>query len=164
MQVTNRYIHIVLLVVFGLSMHSLAQQIATELKVLSKGADLILTGKVVKQTSSWNEDRTRIYTKASIQVSEYIKGNNTESTVIVNYPGGEVGEIGETYSHMPSFKDNEEVLVFLKKDKNNIDYKVFNGEEGKISVIYDPRSGEKITTSNVRINSLKTQIENHINN
>lgn len=140
-----------------------AQQIATELNELSKGADVILTGKVTQQASSWNEDRTRIYTRATIQVEEYIKGNNAGNTVTVKYPGGEVGEVGELYSHMPRFEDNEEVLVFLKKDENNTDFKVYSGEGGKISVMNDQRTGEKVTTSNVRINSLKAQIKKYIN-
>lgn len=140
-----------------------AQQFATELNELSKGADVILTGKVTQQASSWNEDRTRIYTRATIQVEEYIKGNNAGNTVTVKYPGGEVGEVGELYSHMPRFEDNEEVLVFLKKDENNTDFKVYSGEGGKISVMNDQRTGEKVTTSNVRINSLKAQIKKYIN-
>ena len=54
-------------------------------------------------------------------------------------------------------------LVFLKKDEKNTGYKVFNGENGKISVIDDPKTGEKVTTSNVQINSLKAQIKSYIN-
>ena len=41
---------------------------------LSKGADVIITGKVTQQSSSWNDDNTRIYTKATIEVEEYLKG------------------------------------------------------------------------------------------
>jgi hypothetical protein len=67
------------------------------------------------------------------------------------------------YSHMPRFEDNEEVLVFLKKDEKSSEFKVFNGENGKISVIEDPQTGDKVTTSNVRISSLKTQIKSYIN-
>jgi len=163
MQVTKRYLFDVLIIVCGLYFTSFAQQITTELKELSKGADVILTGKVTQQASSWNENKTRIYTQATIQVEEYLKGNNNGSSVTVTYPGGEVGDVGELYSHMPRFEDNEDVLVFLKKDENNTDYKVFNGEDGKISVINDPKTGEKITTSNVQINSLKAQIKNFIN-
>jgi hypothetical protein len=163
MQVTKRYLLNVLLIVCGLSLNTFAQQIATELKGLSKGADVILTGKVTQQTSSWNENKTRIYTLATIQVDEYIKGSTAENTVTIKYLGGEVGEIGEKYSHMPRFEDKEEVLVFLKKDEKSTDYKVFNGENGKISVINDPKTGEKVTTSNVQINSLKAQIKNYIN-
>lgn len=140
-----------------------AQQMAVELKDLSKGADLILTGKVTKQTSSWNEDNTRIYTEATIQVEEYLKGNSNESSVVVKYLGGEVGDVGELYSHMPRFDNDEEVLVFLTRDKQSSNYKVFNGQDGKINIIEDPGTGEKFTTSNVKISSLKVQIESYIN-
>jgi hypothetical protein len=77
--------------------------------------------------------------------------------------GGEVGDVGEMYSHMPRFQDNEEVLVFLKKEDKSTNYKVFNGEEGKINVVMDPKTGEKVTTSNVQIKSLKAQIKSYIN-
>ena len=80
----------------------------------------------------------------------------------IKYLGGEVGEIGELYSHMPRFEDNEEVLVFLNKDGNKSDYKVSNGENGKISLITDSRTGELMTNSNVRVSSLKKQIKNLI--
>jgi hypothetical protein len=163
MQVTKCYLLYVLLIFCGLFLNTFAQQFATELKELSKGADVILTGKVTEQTSSWNENKTRIYTQATIQVDEYIKGNGTGNTVTVKYLGGEVGEIGEKYSHMPRFENEEEVLVFLKMDEKSTDYKVYNGENGKISVINDSKTGEKVTTSNVRINSLKTQIKKYIN-
>ncbi len=101
-----------------------AQLNSSEINTLSKSSDLIVTGKVTEQASSWNESKTRIYTQATIQVDEYIKGNGTGNTVTVKYLGGEVGEIGEKYSHMPRFEDKEEVLVFLKKDEKNADYKV----------------------------------------
>jgi hypothetical protein len=140
-----------------------AQQIATELNELSKGADVILTGKVTQQASSWNEDRTRIYTRATIQVDEYIKGNGASNTVTVKYLGGEVGEIGEMYSHMPKFEEEEEVLVFLKKDVESTDFKVFDGSNGKISIVEDKQTGEKNTTSKVQLRSLKAQIKAHLN-
>jgi len=154
---------LVLLLLSGFHFSSFAQFSSSEIKNLTNGADIILTGKVTQQTSSWNENKTRIYTKATIQVNEYIKGNNTQSTVTVNYLGGEVGEIGEMYSHMPSFEDNEEVLVFLKKDEKNTDYKVFSGEEGKITLLNNETTGEKTTNSYVPLNSLKQQIINHLN-
>jgi len=129
---------------------------------MSKNADVIITGKVAEQNACWNENKTRIYTQATIQVEEYLKGSNNGNSLVITYPGGEVGEIGEMYSHMPRFEDNEEILVFLKKDKNSTDYKVYNGENGKMSVISDPQTGEKITTSNVKITSLKAQIKSYI--
>ena len=163
MQTTKRQLLIGIVIIVGLQFNSFAQLNTSEIKSLSKGADLILTGKVAQQSSSWNENKTRIYTQATIQVEEYLKGNNNSGAVVVSYPGGEVGDVGEMYSHLPRFEDNEEVLVFLKKDDKSTNYKVFNGEEGKINVIIDPKTGEKVTTSNVQINSIKAQIKSYIN-
>jgi hypothetical protein len=153
----------VLIIVGGFFSAAFAQLTLSDVERMSKNADIIITGKVVEQNSNWNENNTRIYTQATIQVEEYLKGSNNSGPVIVSYLGGEVGDIGEMYSHMPRFENNEEVLVFLKKDEKTSDYKVFNGEEGKISVISDPKTGEKITNSNVKVNALKTQIRSYIN-
>jgi hypothetical protein len=164
MQVTIMRFLCALIVIGGFFSASFAQLTSSEVESMSKNADLIITGKVTQQSSSWNEDNTRIYTQATIQVEEYLKGNNNNGPIIVSYLGGEVGEVGEMYSHMPRFEDNEEVLVFLKKDDKSTSYKVFNGEEGKINVIIDPKTGEKVTTSNVQINTIKAQIKRYISN
>lgn len=63
---------------------------------------------------------------------------------------------------MPRFENNEEVLVFLKKDDESTNYKVLNGEEGKINVLIDPETGEKITSLNVSVNSIKAQIKSYM--
>ena len=157
------FMFFVFLFLSGIYSVCFAQQMAVELKDLSKGADIILTGKVTQQTSSWNENNTRIYTEATIQVEEYLKGIGNESSVVVRYLGGEVGDVGELYSHMPRFEDKEEVLVFLTRDEQNLNYKVFNGADGKINIVEDQKTGEKITTSNVQINSIKAQIKSYIN-
>ena len=163
MQVTIMRLLCVLIIAGGFFSASFTQTITSDVESMSKNADLIITGKVVEQNSSWNENNTRIYTQATIRVEEYLKGSNNSGLVIVSYLGGEVGDVGEMYSHMPRFENNEEVLVFLKKDDKSTNYKVFNGEEGKINVVMDPKTGEKVTTSNVQINSLKAQIKSYIN-
>lgn len=152
----------VTVIISGFLFHGLAQTSQSELKNLSQNADIIITGKVTQQNSSWNENKTRIYSQATIQVEEYLKGNNNSGPVVVSYPGGEVGEVGEMYSHMPRFENNEEVLVFLKKDDESTNYKVLNGEEGKINVLIDPETGEKITSLNVSVNSIKAQIKSYM--
>lgn len=162
MQMFRSYFLFVLMIISGFYFTSLAQLSSSEIKILSEKADVILTGKVAQQTSSWNENKTRIYTHATIQVEDYIKGNNSGNTVTVTYPGGEVGDIGEMYSHMPSFENNEEVLLFLKKDSKNTSFKVINGEDGKITVTTDTKTGEKITSSKRHISSLTAQIKSYL--
>ena len=152
----------IFLILFLLGFYStcFAQQEAVDLKELTTNSDAIITGKVTQQTSSWDENKTRIYTLATVRVDEYIKGSNSGNTVTIKYLGGEVGEVGELYSHMPRFEDDEEVLVFLKKDVNSANYKVSSGESGKISLMNDPRTGELMTNSNVRVSAIKSQIKN----
>ena len=150
------------MILSGFYFNSLAQLSSSEIKILSEKADVILTGKVANQTSSWNENKTRIYTHATIQVEDYIKGNNGGNSVTVTYPGGEVGDIGEMYSHMPKFENDEEVLLFLKKDSKYTSFKVVNGEDGKISVTTDPKTGEKVTDSKRHLSSLTSQIKSII--
>ena len=161
MDTNYRYLLFTFAFIFGIQITSYSQQLSADIEYLSKGADVVLTGKVVQQNSKWNEDRSRIYTDATIQVEEYLKGNTNEGSIVVTYLGGEVDDVGELYSHMPRFEDDEEILVFLKIDRKTSSYKVFNGEEGKLSIVYDKNTGEKVTTSNVQINSLKAQIKSY---
>ena len=139
-----------------------AQEEPSAIKELSRGADVILTGKVTQKISSWDKTKSRIYTKVSLQVDEYLKGTNNDNFVEVIYPGGEVGDVGEIYTHMPTFEDNEEVLVFLKKDLINQGYQVFSGEKGKITVLRDAKTKEKVSRTNARIEVIKRQIKDFI--
>ena len=154
---------LIILMYGGFLSASFAQDEKAVIKKLAMGADVILTGKVTKQNSSWNEDKTKIYTKATLKVDDYLKGSDNSGTIEVTYPGGEVGDVGELYSHMPRFTSDEEVLVFLKKDKNSSSYNVYDGEEGKITLIKDSKTGEKVTTSNVKVDHLRTQIKSYLN-
>jgi len=151
-----------ILISIGIHLTVFAQEEASKIKRLSQEADVIVSGKVTEKESSWNKSKTRIYTRTIVQVDESLKGTNNESSVEIISPGGEVGEVGELYSHMPTFKDDEEVLVFLKINEKNKDYKVLNGEEGKITVIKDSNSNEKVTGSRVLLKDLKSQIKTYL--
>lgn len=142
---------------------TIANENPVKIKKLTKRADLIITGKVKHKKSSWNEKKTRIYTKTTLQVDEFIKGKANNNSIEITYPGGEIGDIGEIYTHMPRFERNEEVLVFLKKDKKHQGYKVLDGEEGKIKILKDVKSKEHMTGASLDINDLKSQIKRFIN-
>ena len=152
----------VFLLLSGFKSTSLSQTIQSDIQSLSKGADVILTGKVTKQNSSWNKDKSRIYTDVTLEVEEYLKGNNGNKTLVVTTPGGEVGEVGELYTHMPRFSKDEEVLLFVKKDTKDMNYKVLNGEDGKMTLYTDKKTGEKITSSNKKISKLKNEIKKYV--
>jgi hypothetical protein len=165
----NKFNFIMLPIIFLLgsgfsvfAQNTVAEKEMAKIEKLARGADVIVTAKVTERKSNWNENKTRIYTRATLRVDEYIKGNGNGDVVEVTYPGGEVGEVGEIYSHMPRFEENEEVLVFLKKDKQLKGFKVFDGEEGKISVVRDIKSNEKISRSSNSVRALKRQINKYL--
>ena len=141
-----------------------AQTVQSEIKNLAKDADVILTGKVVEQKSQWNHDQTRISTQSTIKVDEYLKGSNIDKSIIVTTPGGEVGEVGELYTHMPRFSNDEDVLLFVKKDKKDMSYKVVNGEDGKLTLYKDKKTGEIVTSFNRKISALKKEIKSYVEN
>jgi hypothetical protein len=145
--------------IFGFSIYP--QEINSTFEKLSKDAEIILTGKVIQQKSNWTEDKSSIYTAVTIQVEEYLKGSN-ENTIVVTHPGGEVGEVGEMYTHMPKFKNDEEILLFAVKNKKENTFKVLHGENGKVTLIKDDVTGEKTTSSSIKISELKKNIQKYI--
>ena len=132
------------------------------LKQLALDSDVILSGKVLNQNSDWNKSKSKIYTIVTIEVDEYLKGNINEQRITVKHPGGEVDNIGELYSHMPKFSNYEEVFLFTKKNDDGINYKVVNGEEGKLTIVSDQQTGEKITASNKKVSELKNEIKSYV--
>ena len=154
---------IILLLIASVSTKTLPQTIQARMQNLTEKSDMILEGKVVKQNSSWNQNKTRIFTEVTIQVDEYLKGNSGNKTIVVTTPGGEVGDVGELYTHMPSFKSDEAVMLFVKEDKRDKSYKVLNGEDGKLTLYKDKKTGEKVTSFNRKISNLKKEIKDYVN-
>jgi hypothetical protein len=154
--------YLFIFILIGINTPLLSQSVHSGLKSLSDNADIILTGKVTQQKSEWNADRTRIFTKVTVTVEEYLKGSQNQSSIIIAHPGGEVDEVGEIYSHVPKFYDNENVLLFLQKDGDVRSYKVLEGESGKISLTVDKLTGEKITSDRKNVSAYKKQIKSFV--
>jgi hypothetical protein len=149
-------------IILCLCFASFPQPGTNNFKFLTKNADVILTGQVILRQSEWTENKTKIITHVTLKIDEYLKGINTGNNVVVICPGGEVGDTGELYSHMPVFTDNENVLLFLKKSNNNQGYVVLNGREGKIILYDDDVTGDKITSASVKLSTIKNEIGNYL--
>jgi len=145
-----------------LQFNSYSQTYQSRIKNLSENSDIILEGKVTQKKSNWNENKTRIFTEVTLQVDEYLKGNKVNKSIVVTTPGGEVGEVGELYTHMPRFNNDENVLVFIKEDKKDKSYKVLNGEDGKMTLYNDKLTGEKVNSSHKKISMIKKEIKNYV--
>lgn len=142
---------------------NLAQVESANLQKLTESSEIIIIGKVINTKSEWNENRDRIFTKVKINADEFIKGNNKTGAIVVTVPGGEVGEIGEIYSDIPTFENEEEVLLFVKRDNYN-NYVVNSGLDGKYNIAKDEKVGVKMHNSISNIESLKSSIRSFLNN
>jgi hypothetical protein len=162
MRQLNPIFFFAVLMTFFLNSVVYSQSLKSEIRNLSEGADMIITGKVVNQKSQWNSEKSRIYTNVTIQVDEFLKGSNNQSRIVITHLGGEVGDVGESYSHVPTFIDSEEVLVFVKKSDKDESMSVFEGEEGKLTLYEDKFTGEKVTSKNVKASEMKKEIKNYV--
>jgi hypothetical protein len=105
--------------------------IQAEVSELTAASDVVARGKVKKLESRWTADRHRIVTDVEIEVAETLKGS-PERTVVIQQPGGVVGDIGQHVSGLASFEPNEEVVVFL--EKTGPKYMVAGMAQGKYRV------------------------------
>jgi hypothetical protein len=84
---------------------------------LVRNADVIVHGKVGDAKSFRNEEDGRIYTRHTIEVTEFLKGGAGEKTVEVVTMGGELEDVGQIVPGEAKFEKGEEVVVCLKKSK-----------------------------------------------
>lgn len=89
-----------------------------DLTTLTARADQIVTGEVVRTECFAIEDG-RIYTRATVLITEHLKGEKSVE-VEVTIPGGTVGEQTMRMSEAPSFSEGESVILFLKNSGNRL--------------------------------------------
>ena len=105
----------VLLLLSTSALHG-AQRVAT-LDETVRIAHTIVQGKLVDAEPRWVEDgRGRhIYTYATVESAVYWKGAG-DQRIVVEWPGGRVGQITEEVSDIRSLRVGEDVILFLNKD------------------------------------------------
>ncbi len=126
---------------------------------LTKRAESVAIGQVTNITSEWDETGKAIRSRVSLAVSEYLKGGGSGNTLTLYVPGGEVGGVGEIYSHVASFRANEDVVVFVEKDKQN-HYRVSGGNQGKYLIQQDKVTGQQVVSGTIPLDQFKTRIKN----
>lgn len=98
--------------------------IALSTEELTKLSENVIVGKVEKTVAQWSEDGKTIITRATIQINNVIRGNLNKNKIIVEYPGGAIGDIELIVSDVSSLKVGEKVMLFLTR-KNLKDDSVF---------------------------------------
>ncbi len=126
---------------------------------LAKRAEVVAVGKVTGLVSEWNETRTMIRTRVTVTVDQYVKGGVSANTLTIYVPGGEVGGVGEVYSHMPTFSREENVVVFAKKDGQG-HYQISGGHQGKYTIQKDEVTGKLIVAGKRTLEEFTATVKN----
>jgi hypothetical protein len=131
------------LLLAGVILPARAQHQTPSAEELTGGADVVVVGKVSGVKAAWTGDRSRIVTRVTLVVDQTLKGTGGQGSVTIESPGGEVGGVGEWYSHTAQFKKDEDVLVFAKKDRQGI-LRVSGGNNGKLTIRKDEQTGTRM--------------------
>ena len=115
---------------FALMIEKGAEELAQDAKVIVQGE--------VKSVRSYKGINGVIYTRASVVVSDVIKGKNIKKNITVEYEGGEVGDIGVRVEDEPTLEKGEQVLLFLTNSfwRKNV-YYIVGGVLGKYAICSD---------------------------
>jgi hypothetical protein len=126
---------------FALGAATCAASVVERMSVedLSRGADAIVSGRVVAVSSAWNEAHTKIYTFSTVEVTESLKGEPARR-IVVKELGGAVGDIGMEASGVARFALGEEVLVFLRRDPDGA-YRTRGLAQGKMRLVRETATG-----------------------
>jgi hypothetical protein len=100
-----------------------------DLGTLTSEADTIVTGTVTNLQSQWEDGK--IFTYVTIATDDYTKGAK-EGDITIRIPGGTVGNISCWVSDTPTFKIDEEILVFLRTEASYFD--VVGWYQGKYTI------------------------------
>lgn len=125
---------------------------------LARRSDVVVVGKVSSMSSEWNNDKSRIFTRVTVSVDQYIKGDSGEHYVTVTTPGGEVDGVGELYSHSVRFVNDEEVVLFAVKDRQG-GLRVAGGDQGKYTVKKSEETGRPMVSNDRTLEEFVTHIK-----
>jgi hypothetical protein len=110
-------------------------------------SDDIIVGTVTAQSSYYSTDMlpATIVTDVSIEVSGNLKGAlNKGSTVTIRVPGGQVGGHIVSSAAQPTFRDGEEVLLFVSRQQKSLGLTLPYGKLGTLAVERDEETEETI--------------------
>ena len=109
-------------------------------------SDFIFVGTAVQTQSAWNPEHTRIYTRTTFEVEEYIKGG-AGGAVVVETLGGVVGDVGMMVPGVPQFRRGEKNLLFISTGPRTGKHRVVGWSQGRFKIKKGPRRGETVSFS-----------------
>lgn len=128
---------VALSVLFAASSAGATTVLKLELEGLVANSDRIVVGDV-QSVDSYRKDG-KIFTKASIEIEETWKGDETdEKTITIHQPGGRIGDTVTRVFGMPDFRKKERIVAFLDERPGLPGYVVTGLRQGKFTVAVGP--------------------------
>ena len=116
-----------------------AQATRPQLLDLADASSLVVTGRV--KSVDVRADAGAIYTYATVSVSEVLKGELGETSVVVKVLGGTLGNVGLFIADQASFASDERVLLFLNSRPRDGTLYTVGLSRGKWQVLPDLQTG-----------------------
>lgn len=102
------------LLLFLSAFESHAVMVPMTTEQLTKSSQLVVRGTVTRVESYWSDDGKAIFSKAYIFVTDVIHGEDPSQEIVVEYEGGEIGDMGYRVSDSAVFEEGEDTLLFLQ--------------------------------------------------
>jgi hypothetical protein len=164
---------IILLVIIFISSHSLAIMWGLSTEELTIESDIVVQGEVKDVKAHWSRDGKSIFSRALIRKENIIKGIFGRRTLIVEYEGGEIGEIGLRVSDISPLKKGERVILFLRAGQSSKDggaFHIVGKGQGKYIIGDDGIArkrgfsvleGQEVIDNNIPLEELINKIKRH---
>jgi hypothetical protein len=133
---------VLLAIAFTLILHvqpASAQDLRQSAAVLADASRIVLTGRVSSVEA--RADAGLIYTYATVEVAELLKGELTTSTIVVKQLGGTLPNIGLYISDQAVLRANEQALLFLAVRPRDGTLTTTSLARGKWPLVTDLASG-----------------------
>jgi hypothetical protein len=118
---------------------------------LASSADAIVHGRVASVEARWMEGRRRIESLVTIDVAEYLRGN-LGSPLTVRVPGGELGGYRSVFVGAPTFREGDEVILFVATRGPSLPF-VVGLNQGVFRVVTRPDVGRTVVSPSVPVYS-----------
>jgi len=134
---------ILALALFGAALATATTVQKVSLQDLTKKSAAIVMAKV-EDTYGRREADGEIYTYITLRVLEPVKGPKGETSVTIRQIGGRADNLESIVSGMPSFRKDEEVVLFLtERDKAGYPW-VMGLQQGKYTVVTDEKGRKSV--------------------
>lgn len=110
------YMVFVLTLVFSIVIHATIMK-EKSIEKMTRESDLIIKGRVESIVYSWIKDGSMIHTFVTVVVEKTYKGILNQKKIVVEVPGGIIGEISVLPMGEAKFFKDEDVFLFLRKNR-----------------------------------------------